>query len=509
MNAWRKSLAYSLALTAVAAGSALAQGKGKGGPKPEDKCSIALDKPDEVKSAESQLALAQMGGRPEDQQKRLKNAVGQLTLRPEKYASNQMGHDFVLGQALSQWATLTGNQTMKKGDVGYLSDKDQTIDLLATADSLFNNVEKSNPDCADQTSAYRQGPWVKMINGVGPLLNANNVDSASKLLDRSMVIYRGSPYTYYFKGQIAQRKENYDTAAAAYTKAAELAATQSATDTGVAGVKEFAEFSAAYMQYKAAEKATGDQQKTGMAKAAELYQKYLKDYPSGPNTAPAQAGLTAALKASGNTEALASNWQQMAASPASFSDLQLYDAATQAFQANQIDLAVKLADAAQQANPWLRAGLYNAANIYWKANQFAKMLPVAKRLVQIDPNNPDNFQLEGIAYQGLAKAAKDPKVVKAYNDSLNTALTSGDKMPIRVTFTEFSADGTKHKIAGTVENLGTTAKTANLKVDFLDKQGNVVGTQTTTIPVDPKGKKDFTIVGDGANIAAYRYAPIS
>ncbi len=46
------------------------------------------------------------------------------------------------------WTKVPGTtNVMKRGDLGFSTDKDQTIDILKTADSLFTSVEKAFPKC--------------------------------------------------------------------------------------------------------------------------------------------------------------------------------------------------------------------------------------------------------------------------------------------------------------------------------------------------------------------------
>jgi hypothetical protein len=80
-----------------------------------------------------------------------------------------------------------------------------------------------------------------------------------------------------------------------------------------------------------------------------------------------------------------------------------------------------------------------------------------------------------------------------------------------VNITEFSFGGDDKTVtlAGTVENRGTTSKSYALQVEFLDKAGNVVGTQTVNVgPLAPKASAPFkaTIQGDAI---AYRYKPLT
>src|SRR6185312_17096936 len=97
MIRWNTFTVHACIASAIVASPLLAQKQDKQAG--ASACSIKTDKPDEVKSALNALTVAQLGGRPEDQQKRLKTAIGALTQNPSKYKDNQAGHDFVLGQA--------------------------------------------------------------------------------------------------------------------------------------------------------------------------------------------------------------------------------------------------------------------------------------------------------------------------------------------------------------------------------------------------------------------------
>jgi tetratricopeptide (TPR) repeat protein len=509
MIIWRTAIASAVTLALLTTGTAGAQrdDKSKAG---DDKCNIDFGHNDQVRSAYNNVTLLQIGtSKPEDAQKRLKSAVAALTSKPD-YGKDQLARNFVLGQALVLWAQQPGiAPTARRADLGYETNKDATVDLLAAADSAFRSVETAIPECAEKTAMFRQQPWVPLINQVGPLINSGNLDSASAVLARSMVIYRDSPYTYYFKGQIAQQKSDWPAAVEAYSKAVELAPPEAAAkDSNLASIREYTKFSTAYAQLRAAQAMSGEEQKAAMRKAAELYQAYLKEYPQGANAQPAQAGLTAALQSAGDTASLASLWAEMQANPSRYSAEQLYDAGAQAFAANQFQTAVRLMELGQKANPFLRAGLFNLANAYWKNNQFDKMLPVTRQLVQIDPNNPDNYQLVAIAFQGLEKAATDPKERKVLGDSVTKYVTASEKLPVRVTFSEFTHDGSKCKLAGSVENLRSAPTKTSLTVEFLDQAGKVVATQTAPLALGPKETKPFSLDADGASIVAYRYAEI-
>ncbi len=506
MNVWGRAATWALALGALTATAGRAQDKKEAG----TACDIQSVKSGDVKEAYNTVTVLQLGkSKPEDAKKKLADAVGDLT-KKDDYGNDQLQRNFVLGSALVMWYDQPGQAPVAQAStLGYKNGGNASIDLLKTADSLFSVVESASPVCKDQTEYYRQKPWAQMINEVGPLINANNLDSAQVLLDKSLIIYRDSPFSYYFKGQIAQQKQDWKAAQEAFDKAVHLSDTASvARDSNVANVKEFSEFARAFAAFRGAQGLSGDQQKTAMKGAADLYRQYLKDFPNGPNAQPAQAGLTAALQTAGDTESLTAVWTDMAATPSNYKPEQLYDAGVQAYAAEKYDQAVKLMELGEQGNPYLRAGLFNLANAYWKNNQFDKMVPVARKLVDIDPDNPDNYQLLAIGYQGLSKAATDPKAKKEYSDSVSKYVVASDKLPVKVTVETFTHDSTKHTLKGSVENLGAKPKDVALAVHFLDKSGQVVDTQTATLSLKPNASSGFTLTANGEGIVAYRYEAV-
>lgn len=505
MNVWRMAVGSALALGALAAGAAA-----QGAKKADEKCNIDFAANGQIGGAHNAITLLQISKpKPDEAKKRLKTAVTTLTQRAD-FGKDQIARNFTLGQALLAWYELPDQPVVaKRGDIGYDQQKDGTVDLLAAADSAFTAVETANPDCESQTSVFRQQAWAKLINHVGPLINTDSVNAADSLLKRAMLAYKPSAFNYYFQGQIAQHRNEWTAASDSYVEAAKLAkADTAAKDSNTVAIREFCEFSAGYAALKAGQGMTGDEQKAQMKKAADLYRAYLADFPSGANSQPAQAGLTVALKASGDTASLGQLWSDMIANPSHYNEAQLYDAGTQAFTTNQYEKAVQLMELGEKQNPYLRAGLFNLANAYWKNNQYDKMLAVSDTLTKIDPDNPDNYQLAAIALQEIGKKSTDPKVRKAYADSVQSYLSASDKIPVRLTFNQFSRDGTKVTVAGDMENMGAAPKNGTLVMKFIDVTGQVLATQNVPVALGPKETKPFTVTADNDKIAAFRYDPI-
>ncbi len=501
----------------------------------QDSCKIVLDSPDDIKDAASQLAFAQIG-KGDAQKKYLGKAVEKTTLKPDRYAKNQAGQEFLLGQSLVMWTTIPGTTNiMKRGDLGFSTDKEQTIDILKTADSLFTNVEKEFPKCQSQTDDYRKQAWGPYINKVGPLINANNIDSASKLLDQALVIYRGSPFSYYFKGQIEYRKNDFAGASKSFEQEVTLATPIMSQNENYPGITEYSSFFAGYSAQKAAVTLTGADQTAEYQRAVTLLQANLKNYPCGRFAENAETSLFNSLHATNDTEGMKAQFTAMIAETKPCSDLWWYNAAREASDIEAMPLAIQLSDKAVAYSPW-SAGLGNAAQVYLKAKEFTKLMPVALRLTQIAPNSQDSWDLLALGYQGAAAAATSPAAKKAFTDSLTVAYNAGQKNVVHVRVNEFSMDGTKRTAGGTVELVdnsptaqpasktakkgATGAKTAApmaktmapkdvmIRMDFLNRAGGVVSSDSAKVTAKQGEQTPFKITADGEAIVGYRYAPI-
>jgi hypothetical protein len=82
-------------------------------------------------------------------------------------------------------------------------------------------------------------------------------------------------------------------------------------------------------------------------------------------------------------------------------------------------------------------------------------------------------------------------------------------MPVKVSFTEFSRNAEGTTLVGSIENRGTVAKTFPLSVDFIDRAGQVLFTESVSVgPIAPKASKEFRIKSAKGGVAGYRYKPI-
>lgn len=531
MSAWQKSALLSLAALAVASAGAAAQGSGQAAAQAAGQaCSISFNEPRELKDANAAITLAGLQNRPEESRKQVQKAIGLLTKNPSKFKA-PAARDMLLGRALVWWAAQPGSPTTAtRAELGWGSDA-APVDLLKTADSLFTVVESTASDCREEIAGYRQQPWARLVNTAGPLIDAGSLDSASALLARANQIYRGSPFAFYFQAIIAERKNDPAAASVALAEAIKYATPEAAKSDSVIGqVREYVLYSTALQRFRLSEKEQGEAKKAAMKKAADAFQAYLTEYPNGLNSAAARTGLGSALAQAGDTLTIKRMQADMASNPAAYSDAQLFEAGADAFNAGNREQAARLFEAVLEKNAMYRPALYNLTNTYFALKQWDKMRATASKLLEVDPNNPDNWQLLAIAQEGVFKGAR-PTLTDAQTDSVRKIYGRGQALKTRVNFTEFSHEGAKHTLKGDVESTADAAQSVKVTFEFLDAKGEVVATREAELQVPARtckaaaargaargaasaenctpGKSPFQVEVEQTGIAAFRYRPVT
>jgi tetratricopeptide (TPR) repeat protein len=300
-------------------------------------------------------------------------------------------------------------------------------------------------------------------------------------------------------------------------------------------------FNIAGVKAQAAEAATGEQQKTLAREAAASLQAFLTAAPGTPDAGRAQQVLARMLMLTGDKAAVRGTYADHLASPDKYSDLALTQAGVTASQVQDTASAAKLFEAALAQNPYSRDALNNLSATYYSLKQFDKIVPIARRLIAVDPSNGDNYAFLSLAYNGLAgSAAAGAK--KALNDSAFKYYTQSEQLPVKVTFNEFTRGENRAVVGMQVEAKAPTEsaqpatpapragarpgarpaaaaaakpapaapKTYNVRLEFLDKNGNVVDTQTQSVgPVAPGERKDVKFETTKPGVAAFRYAPLT
>lgn len=482
-----------------------------------------------------QYQLARQAKTPEAQATQYRALVKDLSSKTDNPAERAYLLAQTVGAFMAHPSITT--TTVKRADLGFTIDPETVVDPAVLVDSLYRTIEVAKPACVATIAQVRRNEaWAKMVNDAVQAYNAEKVEEAAALAKRSNLLYPGAPFSWNILAGIAQRK-NENKEAIAHLK--EMAKA-SANDTSWAEMARNAYGAIGQIALDAAGAAEGADKAAYLAEAKAAFEALSKNPGSTGNyNEVAQSGLARVALLQGDTASIKASYAAALANPSAMSFNQLLEAGTTAARAEQLKDAITLLEAAREKNPWSRDVLNNLTVMYIRTEKGGEALPLALRLTQIDPSNPDNFQLLTLAYAGQQKqysqlardlgrranattnaarkkalidsaAAMNGLITKATDNALkNNELH--EKMPVKVSFTNFGTgeDG-KTNLGGTVMNRSDAEKSYTMIVEFLSAAGEVLATQTATIgPVKPQGTARFSVSANVPNIVAFRYKPLT
>jgi tetratricopeptide (TPR) repeat protein len=541
MSLYRSPLVRAIGLTIASISVAGAQGT------PEKACEIDEGRPTQVGRALLAVQVASSSQDPANAGRQLMNAVKGLTENAERM-QNPVGRNLVLGKALVLWSIQPNVELVtKRGPLGYTTNPEGTIDLAAAIDSSFKVVEAANPECIPETSRWRgQKAWVSLVNTAIEKMNADDQDAAEAAANKAILLNPYGPYGYVVLANVMQKRGKGSDAMALYKKSIEMAARDTAYD-------DIRRQSMAYLGNLAADSAemadaAGRRPYTDAARTA--FDQILADKGSDAKDKDlARSGLCRVAILAGDTASLRTTYREQLTAAGGFQYTEIMNAGVCFARAEMIPEATVLFRAAYEKNPYHRDALSNLAIMLLRADKHLEALPLAERLVEVEPNNQENIQLLVLANAGLAKAARDTrlaatkaatatktttkgkatatkapasprlsgaaqdslfKLEKLYTDAAVNANEKREKLVIKVALTDFTTSETRATVAGSVTNQGTAAKPVTVKIDFLDATGKVIATKEQALGDVPPGRPQrFSVTHTpGTNVAAFRYSRI-
>jgi tetratricopeptide (TPR) repeat protein len=421
---------------------------------------------------------------------------------------NPTARNYLRGEAYIIYLMQPNAQpVVPRSALGLTKDPTATIDVYVAADSAFSVVEKAMPECVPNITQWRQQkPWLTTLNAAINALNAGQLDSAEMLAKRSLLLDRHAPYAYSVLGSVAQSRKN-SAAANDYWKQTLAAA---GTDTTYADVRIKTLYEIASAGSDKADAATGAAKRAAAKESIKPWQDYIAVANNDLLLADAVDNMSRMYVAAGDSVSIPAVYAPLLANPSKFGELTLVHAGVVATRNGHPADAVKLFDAALAQNPYSRDAINNLAATYIQNNEFPKAFPLIDKLITLDPSNPDNPLLYAFAYQGLYKGTKDKKLQKIYTDSLIFFNAKSENAPVKLAVTEFTRRADQTMLGGTIENRGKAAKTYTVNVEFLDKSGTVVSTETATVgPVAPQKSEKFRITSAKGGVYGYRYKPLT
>jgi hypothetical protein len=113
------------------------------------------------------------------------------------------------------------------------------------------------------------------------------------------------------------------------------------------------------------------------------------------------------------------------------------------------------------------------------------------------------------AAAGMEKGLKTPAEKKPWTDTLTKYATLAEKLNARVEVTGFTRGLESADLTMIVEQAGAGTGNYTVAVDFLDKDGGVLGSASeATGPIAKGEKKTVTVKVPVKGVVAFRYKPL-
>jgi len=446
----------------------------------------------------------------------LKNAT-------ETKFEDQRQKDLTAARGALTQALTTGSQEKNPAAWYYLARYYVMAQDLTGADSAFQRAETLKADCADDIRGWRRNVWVPLLNAGIAGWQANNTDSAIASFRRANAIFQAEPVGFKYLASLLYNTGQLDSAAVYFRRTADI----SAKDTAFRQDRRDALYNLARIRHS----------QKRWADAEALYREYLGVVPNDPEV---MASLGSVWSQMGQRDSAYALYRRIIAQGDTVAAMSLFRVGVEIFQGvpeepdtaaagrtcrgaraaaariracrdslanvmreSEAGAAVTYRLAAQafaaglKANPFYRDGLYNLVNTYLQLNDSTAMLPVAQRLVSVDPMNRMSLRLLAFAHQRVGRV----------DSTLHYLRMADSTLAADVTVSQFDPQDQSGEVKGLVTNLRSApGQPFKLVFEFLNAKGDVVATQSTDVTaLPPQGTQAFELKVIGAGIQAWRY----
>jgi tetratricopeptide (TPR) repeat protein len=449
-----------------------------------------------------------------DATKDLKESINWLTdttLEKGPKRADPIARAYVLGQAyiiLAQTPAL--NKPVPRSEVGIKINPTETIDLLAAADSQFAVVEKALPECVAYFRAFRRlSSWANMVNDGNKAANAGKFDSAEYYAKRALLIEHETPYAYEILATASVGRNNLAAANDYYQKALANAS----KDTTYKDVQLRVSYQLALNSTSLAVAASGAEQKSLVTAALKQWDIFLPTATGDAYVASAHRNMVTLYAMVNDTAAAMKLFGPLVADPSSAGPKTLIHAGLALLQSfNKPQEAAKVLTGALAKDPYSHDALLLALVAYIQTSNGDAAQPLVARFLELEPNNPEGYQMGSAVYsllQQKAGNAKDTKTAKMYSDS-TVAYEAKSKMPVQVVGSGFQVNQNDVSITVEVTNSGSAPKDFDVTVEFIDQAGKTVASKQVSLKQVGAGNSDrASVSASGAGIVSFRFKPLA
>ena len=361
---------------------------------------------------------------------------------------------------------------------------------LAGADSMLTKAEELAPACKDEIDKIRYNAWAVAFNaGVGHL-RSGDTEKAIHQFERANLIYRSRPEAFLQLGSLYARKaqdlqfQDGDAGKARADSLTEkaIAAYQNAIEVAEKpDHQEIAAFNLAQLL------AINDRYEA----AVDAYRVYLE---SNPDHVIAQTNLgIMLLRLADHVESQESPQAKARAETARAEAKEIYSELSMRPDLTLDDLRqvgsglLTLGDYAAAAatfrllleeRPYDYDALVNLANSFYLADQADSLLPVAKKLVELYPNQGNPMAYLAHAHRELGDTRTALKVLEE---------REAMKIEVQDLDVRFDAQANSLTVTGRIQNRSLAPGTpVELRLELLDHEGQIIATEEISKPAPAK-----------------------
>lgn len=362
-------------------------------------------------------------------------------------------------------------------------------------DSAFKKAEQLQPQCELDIGQYRQNNWAQLANAGLELQREGNIEGAIVLFRDAGRLFDGLPHVVSNLGVLYANAGNYDSAAAYFSQAMNIAEKASVEDTSLIGDRNSNALNLALM-YQRLER---------HKEAIPVLNRYLTWDPGNMDARKAlsQSYRGAGMIASADSLETAMIGEMSKQNLDSLDTQDIMAIGVAAFNGERYDAAAEAFAKVVSRNPYSRDALYNLANAELAMKAHDKLVATAAKLVTIEPMNEDVFRLLGQGYRGLGQ---DADVLKAAERLVG--------LPVSIEMNSFQMGRGSARLEGNIIGRAPTdaqgkaikAAPVTINVEFVTAAGAVVDSKEVTIPLlEPGATHTLSVEGKGDGIAGWRY----
>lgn len=332
------------------------------------------------------------------------------------------------------------------------------------ADSMWIEAERIYPAYELEVEPAREGAWAEAFNVGVEAYNEGDMDTAIAAWQGATLIYQYRPGAAQNLGIVLMQEARYEEAADAFRRG--LEAVESEPQTRLLEEEEIEERAEAgeFMLENLAQLLLYTDQ---FEEAESLLRQQLAE---DPENVEIRANLASALGRLDRADEAAQIYAELLESP-DLGTEQLFNVGVSLFNAGEHVRAAEAFGRVTEIVPNSRDAWYNQANALYAAEEWEMLVPIAERLVEVDPLNENTGLILARSYRELER-----------NTDALAALERLQDLPIFVEDLQMQPTAESTRVSGRiVGNLAEQGSPLTLRFTFYGSTGQTLGSETVTV----------------------------